>query len=85
MRYRPSSLPEFQNFDHETGTYRYYLKNEFFPEGGRTSADQYMVSVWMFNIKFVLLFGEIPTNYCLYFRNDIFKSDLLKSYVKGKA
>jgi len=24
----------------------------------------------MFNIKFVLLFGEIPTNHCFYFCND---------------
>jgi len=40
----------------------------------------------MFNIKFALLFGEIPTNRCFYFRNDfVIDSDLLKSYVKEKT
>jgi len=39
----------------------------------------------MFNIKFVLLFGKIPTNCCFYFCNDfVIESDLSKSY-KEKA
>jgi len=39
-----------------------------------------MLSVRMFNIKFVLLFGEIPTaNCCFKFRNDFgIESDLVK-------
>jgi len=40
----------------------------------------------MFDIKFVLLFGEIPTNCCFYFRNDfVIESDLSQSYVKEKS
>jgi len=40
----------------------------------------------MFNIKFMLLFGEIPTNRCFYFRNYFaIESDLSKSYVNEKA
>jgi len=40
----------------------------------------------MFNIKFVLLFGEISTNCCFYLRNDfVIEIDLSKSYAKEKA
>jgi len=40
----------------------------------------------MFNIKFMLLFGEIPTNCCFYFRNDfVIESDFSKRYAKEKA
>jgi len=39
----------------------------------------------MFNIKFVLLFGQIPTNCYFYIRNDfVIESDLSKSYIKRK-
>jgi len=74
----------FFNFDHQIGTYRYYFKNDFLFFGGAVLIN--MLSVWMFNIKFVLLFAEIPTKCCFYFCNDIvIESNLSKSYVKENA
>jgi len=34
-------FPEFRNFDHQIGTYRYFFKNGFF----WTNADQYAISL----------------------------------------
>jgi len=52
---------------------------------GRINANQYAIS-WMFNIKFMLLFGKILTNRCFYFFSDfVIESDLSKLYTKEKA
>jgi len=59
-------------------------KMNFFQREGQVPIN--MLSVWIFNIKFVLLFGKIPTNCYFYFRNNfIIESYLSKSYVKEKA
>jgi len=80
---------EFRNFDHQIGTSDIISKMNFFGDGERVGEEQVpinMLSVWMFNIKFVLLFGEIPTNRCFYSPNDFVReSNLSKSYVKEKA